>query len=79
MAKHQCKNTAVRGPDGALYILSKTAPPVKMTEDEAQKLTKILEDAKPKLEAILKEEIAANIAASCGQNIHITIPDVLME
>jgi hypothetical protein len=79
MAKQQACKTVVRGADGALYILSKTTPPVKMTNEEAQKLTEILENAKPKLEAILNEEIAANCDKGCGRTLDLTIPDVFME
>lgn len=73
------KNTVVRGPDGALYVLSKTAPPAKLTEQQAQKLTEILADAEQKFEDTLYKEISTNIEAGCFHAIHITIPDVSME
>jgi hypothetical protein len=69
------KKTVVRGADGALYTLSKTAPPVKLTEEQAKELGEAIEKAKKKLEGILAEELSL-CAASCSQHIHITIPDV---
>jgi hypothetical protein len=76
---NQGKKAVVRGADGALYIVSKTGPPVKMTEEDAQKLTEILENAKEKLESILNKEISASIAADCSHLLDLTIPDVSME
>jgi len=77
---NQGKKAIVRGPDGAVYAVSKTALPVKLSEQDAQKLTKVLEDHKEKFENILNNEIAAVLPmASCGHNVHLTIPDVAME
>jgi hypothetical protein len=71
------KNTVVRGTDGALYVLSKTGPLVKLTEDHAQELTEAIKKAEEKLEGILAEELSC-VAASCSQRVQIHIPDVLI-
>ena len=77
---NQDKKAIVRGSDGAVYIVSKTAPPVKLSEQDEQKLTKVFEDHKETFETILNKEIAAVIPmASCGHNLNLTIPDVSME
>jgi hypothetical protein len=73
------KKAIVRGPDGKVYIVSKTGAPVQLSDEDTQKVTKILEDHKKKFERILNEEIAANVAAECGHRLDLTIPDVSME
>jgi hypothetical protein len=73
------KKAIVRGPDGKVYVVSKTAPPVQLSDEDTQKITKILADHKKKFEGILHQEIAANVAAECGHNLNLTIPDVSME
>jgi len=70
--------TLVRGADGALYMLTKTDVPVKLTENEERKVTKVLKEAEEKLGNILNEEIP-RLDLGCHATFHITIPDVLME
>ena len=70
--------TLVRGSDGALYVLTKTGPPVKLTEDEMRTVTKKLKNVEEKLAAILDEEFS-DCAPNCHSHIRITIPDVFME
>jgi hypothetical protein len=72
------KGTLVRGADGALYLITQGSAPVKLDDKEADKVTKILADAKGKLEKILNEDLS-KVAAGCNQNIQITIPDVPMK
>jgi len=78
MAKKRGKKTVVRGADGALYLLSKTGPPVKLTEDQAQELTKAIRKIEEKLVTIVAEEMSS-VAAGCNQNVEISIPDVGIE
>lgn len=73
------KTSIVRGPDGAVYILSKTAAPVKMSDADAQKLRDILDDHKDKFEDILTDAISAAIPMGCGHKLDLTVPDVSME
>jgi hypothetical protein len=68
------KKTVVRGPDGALHVVSKTGT-VKLTDSEAQEVTEAIEKTKEKLEAIVAEEMS-KVAAGCHQNVHIAIPDM---
>ncbi len=80
MANQQGKKAIVRGADGALYVVSKTGPPVKISDQDEQKLTRILEDHKEKFEGILNKEIEAAIPAmACGHTLDLTLPDVSME
>jgi hypothetical protein len=73
------KTAIVRGPDGAVYILSKTAAPVKMSGPDAQTLQNILDDHKDKFEGILTDAILAAIPMGCGHKLDLTIPDASME
>ena len=74
------KKAIVRGSDGKVYIVSKAAPPHQLSDEDTQKVTKILEDHKEKFEGILNKEIEAAIPAmGCGHNLNLTIPDVSME
>ncbi|HWX16537.1 MAG TPA: hypothetical protein VNY07_08120 [Chthoniobacterales bacterium] len=77
MAKKRGEKTVVRGADGALYVLSKTGPLVKLADDQAQELTAAIKKAEEKLEGIIAEELSC-VAASCTQSVHIHIPDVLI-
>ena len=70
--------TLVRGSDGALYVMTKTHPPVKLTEDEMRTVTKKFKNVEEKLAAILDEEFS-DFELNCHQTIRITIPDVFME
>ena len=70
--------TLVRGSDGALYLLTKTDPPVKLTEDEMRTVTEKLKNVDEKLAAILDEEFS-DFELNCHNTIRITIPDVFME
>ena len=70
--------TLVRGSDGALYLLTKTDPPVKLTESEAKKLEKILDDTEEKLARIVDKEIP-RFDFSGTRSIHVTIPEVFMD
>jgi hypothetical protein len=47
----------VRGADGELYLVSEGEAPKKLTPDEAQKLTKILQDAQNDLLDSVKNQI----------------------
>jgi hypothetical protein len=73
------KKAIVRGPDGKVYIVSKTAPPHQLSDEDTQKITKILEDRKKEFENILNNDISAVISLGCGHNLNLTIPDVSIE
>jgi hypothetical protein len=71
------ETTLVRGPDGALYLLTETEPPLKLTEIEARKLTRILKDAEKKLTKVLKNEIPR--CDFGGSNfVRVVVPDVFL-
>lgn len=70
--------TLVRGSDGALYVLTKTDPPVKLTEDQMRTVTNKLKNVDEKLAAILDEEFSG-CEPNCYSQLRITIPDVFME
>jgi len=70
--------TLVRGSDGALYVMTKTHPPVKLTEDEMRTVTKKFKNVEEKLAAILDEEFS-DCEPMCYGQARITIPDVFME
>jgi hypothetical protein len=72
------RKTLVRGPDGALYVLTKTDPPVKLTEIEAHKVNKIVEDAEKKLARIIDTDLS-RFDFSGTRSVHVTIPEVFME
>ena len=59
-------------------MLSKTDPPVKLTEDEMRTVTKKFKNVEEKLAAILDEEFS-DCEPWCFSQNRITIPDVLME
>lgn len=76
--KRYSGKTLVRGADGALYVITKTDPPVKLTEDEMRTVTKKLKNVEEKLAAILEEEFS-DCEPICFWQGRITIPDVFME
>jgi hypothetical protein len=57
MADDRPKKKIVRGADGELYLLSEGEAPKKLAPDEAQKLTKILQDAEKDLLDSVKNQI----------------------
>jgi hypothetical protein len=71
------ETTLVRGPDGALYLLAETELPLKLTENEAHKLTRVLKDAEKKLTDVLKNEIPR--CEFGGSNfVRVVVPDVFL-
>ena len=73
------KKAIVRGADGKVYIVSKTASPEPLSPEDTEKITNILKDHKKKFESILNNEISAVIPMGCGHTLNLTIPDVDME
>jgi hypothetical protein len=61
----------VRGPDGALYILSKDKPPYKLDAEEMKTVGQILKDAKNLVEKRLKIE-----APSFGSMVNLNVPGI---
>jgi hypothetical protein len=57
MAGEGPKNKIVRGADGGLYFVGEGGEPRKLTPSEAEKLTKILQDAEKNLADSVKKEI----------------------
>jgi hypothetical protein len=78
MAKKRGGKTVVRGADGALYLLSKTGRPVKLTENQTKQAHSVIKKLEGKLKAIVADELK-NVALGCNQNIKIIIPDVHLE
>lgn len=74
---HRETRTLVRGADGALYMLTKTHPPVKLTDNEKEKIEDILDDAEEKLGKIINQAIP-RCEFSCTRSVHVTIPEVFM-
>ena len=75
---HHEARTLVRGADGALYMLTKTDPPLKLTEKEAKKVEDILDDAEEKLGKIINKAIP-RCEFSCTRSVHVSIPEVFMQ
>lgn len=72
------KKVLVRGADGALYVLTKTKPPEKLTEEEVTKVTKIVKKAEENLADILEKEVP-RLDFSKEHSVRITIPEVFTE
>ena len=47
----------VRGPDGAVYILSKDKPPYKLNDEEVETVGRILDDAEKQVGEQLKAQL----------------------
>jgi hypothetical protein len=58
----------VRGPDGALYILSKNKPPYKLRAEESRIVGRILSDAQEQVTGQLKSQLPGFGSAV---NIHV--------
>jgi hypothetical protein len=74
---HRGTRTLVRAPDGKLYMLTKTDPPVQLTDVEARKVEKILDRAEEKLGKIINEAIP-RCEFACTRSVHVTLPEVFM-
>lgn len=73
----QDKKTLVRGADGALYLLTETQAPMKLTEEETQTVTNLLAETDEKLTRILKE--IPRFSLGCTRKAHVTLPEVFIE
>ena len=73
MAKKRATATGdklfVRGPDGSLYILSKSKDPYKLNEKEAATVGRILRDAQKQVGEQLKNQLPV-----FGSMVNINIP-----
>ena len=72
------EKTLVRGADGALYLLTKNEPPQRLTDDEAEKLKRIIDEAEGALGKIIDKEIP-RFAFNCTRSIMISLPEVFMD
>jgi hypothetical protein len=75
---HREIRTLVRGADGALYMLTKDQPPVKLTEKEADKIEDILEDVEEKLGKLIDKAIP-RCEFACTRSVHVSLPEVFMQ
>lgn len=66
--------TLVRGPDGALYLLSENNPPVKLEEEDAAEVYELLAETDEKLTKLLKEMPRTEM--SCTHLVHVRLPEV---
>jgi hypothetical protein len=67
----------VRGPDGHLYLLSKDKPPQKLSPDDDQEVTKIVEDHEDNLAKDIENKIPAlGHGVHIGTGVHCGIPEV---
>jgi hypothetical protein len=64
------ENRIERGADGALYLLREGQAPRKLTPDETENLTKILQDAEQEVSGRVKKQIPTMDAA-----IFLVIPE----
>jgi hypothetical protein len=72
------KKTLVRGADGALYLVSETGPPMKLTEQEKNDVEYLLNDAEEKLAKALNENVP-RLALGCTHKVQIEPPEVFMD
>ena len=68
----------VRGPDGSLYLLTKTDAPKKLTDDEAKAVKNILEDVGDKLGRAIDDALP-RLTMSQTHHLHISVPEVFMD
>jgi len=78
MPKKRGVKTVVRGADGALYLLSKSGRPVKLTENQTKEAHSVIRKLEGKLNKIVEDELKS-IALGCTQHTKIIIPDVHLE
>jgi len=70
--------TLVRGADGALYFVSKSDPPQRLTEAQAAKVADLIDKAEDDLSRKINDAIP-NIAPNCTRNARVVIPEVFMD
>jgi len=66
--------TLVRGPDGALWLLSEQEAPVKLNPEQNQKVQKVIDECEDKLSS---EAIDAGVHACVG--VHLGLSTVFGE
>ena len=67
MAKER---TFSRGPDGALYVLSKNKPPQKLTDQEQKDVTDVLKAAQADVSDKIKNKLT-----SVGFGVNVNVAD----
>jgi hypothetical protein len=67
------QKTLVRGADGALYVISKDKPPIKLAEKDAEGLRQILKQAEEQLSATLKDEVPI-----VGSGVTLMLPEIFL-
>jgi hypothetical protein len=70
--------TLVRGADGALYIVSKHEPPERLTEEEAEQVAQLVDEAEEDLSRKING-IIPRITPNCTRNARVVIPEVFMD
>jgi hypothetical protein len=66
--------TLVRGPDGALWLLSEHEAPIKLGSEQKEKVERIIDDCEDRLSS---EEIVAGIRACVG--VHVGVSTVVVQ
>lgn len=65
----------VRGADGALYIVSKHNPPERLTEEEAEQVAQLVDEADEDLSRKINQLIPG-MTPNCVRCTRVTIPEL---
>jgi len=72
------EKTLVRGADGTLYVLTKNNPPMRLTEEESETVSQIIDEVEEDLARRINEAIP-RIAPNCTRNARVILPEVFMD
>ena len=72
------EKTLVRGADGTLYSLTKNHPPMRLTEEESEIISQIIDETEEELARRINEAIP-RIAPNCTRNARVILPEVFMD
>ena len=70
--------TLVRGADGALYFVSRHGLPDRLTEEESELVTQLIDQAEDDLSRKINAAIP-RIAPNCTRNARVILPEVFMD
>jgi hypothetical protein len=65
------EKTLVRGADGALYLLDKNNPPIKLRDEDAEVIKRLVKDAEVKL----SEQVMKDVPI-IGSGVNLVIPEI---
>ena len=63
--------TLVRAADGSLFAVSKDGTPVKLSQQDAQKIRQLIKTAEDELSAKLQQEVPAT-----GGGVNLCLPEI---